>query len=164
MCRRETSSIFGNACFSDRRYNSFKFRHHSVDDEFYHSSCNGYEHEKYGNGYRSHPSAQRDGKYQHPNARFSQVSTEMQRYSGDSCHCGRRTGGGDEGPITSSAVYSPNGVTWYVQQGLKQFRLTTTSKCFCIRLSVCQSAYTHISFHDVVTGKGSLCHGKVELH
>ena len=67
---------------ADRRYSGPKFRHHSVDDDYYNRPpygayppyYNGYDYDKYGNGYRSHPSLYHDGKYQHPNARYSHVS------------------------------------------------------------------------------------------
>ena len=62
---------------------SGKFRHHSVDDDYYayynnpYSYYNGYGYpEKFGMHYGSQPSllrsaGQRDSKYQHPHARYS---------------------------------------------------------------------------------------------
>ena len=54
-----------------------------MDDEYYNGPYsgyppyyNGYNYDKYGPPYRSQPSLYRDGgKYQHPNARYSQVNT-----------------------------------------------------------------------------------------
>ena len=60
-----------------------KFRHHSVDDDYYayyngpYNYYNGYGYpEKFGMHYSSQPSllrsaGQRDSKYQHPHARYS---------------------------------------------------------------------------------------------
>ena len=67
---------------------SNKFRHHSVDDDYYaygypygYYNGNGY-HDKFGMHYSSQPSlvrpgGQRDSKYQHPHARYGagQVSS-----------------------------------------------------------------------------------------
>ncbi len=64
---------------SDRRYPGHKMRHHSVDDDYYSGNYggygyyNGYYNDKYGPHYRSQP-LYRDSKYQHPNARYNQVT------------------------------------------------------------------------------------------
>ncbi len=66
--------------FLERRYPAQKFRHHSVEDDYYSPGYggyppyyNGYDYDSY--HYRSQPSLYRDGnKYQHPNARYSHVS------------------------------------------------------------------------------------------
>ena len=74
--------------YAGKRYqagSSGKFRHHSVDDDYYpfqygpYPYYNGYAYDKYGMHYSSQPSlfrspGQRDSKYQHPNARYGQVS------------------------------------------------------------------------------------------
>lgn len=66
--------------YEDRRYPPQKFRHHSVDDDYYSPYggyphyYNGYNYEKYSSHYRSQPQLYREGKYQHPNARYSQVA------------------------------------------------------------------------------------------
>ncbi|KAK3584828.1 hypothetical protein CHS0354_006247 [Potamilus streckersoni] len=69
-----------------------KFRHHSVDDDYYaytydpYSYYNGYGYEKFGMQYTSQPSlfrgpgGPRDGKYQHPNARFGQLNGAFPGY------------------------------------------------------------------------------------
>jgi len=66
--------------YDERRYSPQKFRHHSMDDEYYGTAyggypChNGYNYDKYSNHYRSQPTLYRDGKYQHPNARYGQMN------------------------------------------------------------------------------------------
>ena len=78
----KVANMYENFSFVDRRYTGPKFRHHSVEDDYYSGPpygayppyYNGYDYDKYGNGFRSHPSLYRDGKYQHPNARYSHVS------------------------------------------------------------------------------------------
>ncbi|XP_046334131.1 vasculin-like protein 1 isoform X2 [Haliotis rufescens] len=75
---------FDNYFESGKRYppGQGKYRHHSVDDEFYpypyghYGYYNGYSgYDKFGMQYSSQPSLfrpPRDGKYQHPNTRFGQ--------------------------------------------------------------------------------------------
>lgn len=76
---------FEKGYYEDRRYPPpQKYRHHSVDDDYYNPAYagygyyNGYSYDKYGNHYRSQPTLYsrptvgRDGKYHHPNARYSQ--------------------------------------------------------------------------------------------
>ena len=75
-----------SSVFSGKRFpagQSGKFRHHSVDDDYYayyngpYNYYNGYGYpEKFGMHYSSQPSllrsaGQRDSKYQHPHARYS---------------------------------------------------------------------------------------------
>jgi len=67
----------------DRRYPPQKFRHHSVDDDYYGYGCyggyyEGYGYDKYvGPHYRSHPGLYQDGKYTHPNARYGQTGPQV---------------------------------------------------------------------------------------
>ncbi|KAL3868179.1 hypothetical protein ACJMK2_041011 [Sinanodonta woodiana] len=81
--------------YEGKRYpsgQSSKFRHHSVDDDYYaytydpYGYYNGYGYEKFGMHYTSQssifrgPGAPRDGKYQHPNARFGQLNGAFPGY------------------------------------------------------------------------------------
>ncbi|KAK2183752.1 hypothetical protein NP493_297g03009 [Ridgeia piscesae] len=69
--------------YDDRRYPPQKFRHHSVDDDYYGYGCyggyyEGYGYDKYvGPHYRSHPGLYQDGKYTHPNARYGQTGPQV---------------------------------------------------------------------------------------